>query len=130
MSKSNANNRPENSQRLGDVSASKEYMLVNASKKLHIHGASIKCLATVAASGANFNTYQLKKVDSDGNETLIGSPVSSTAGLPKGSSLDMDLGSEDVNLEKGSHLVLVNTQDGTGSMPESIMSLDQETVGN
>jgi len=126
MSKSNENNRPQNSLRLGAISATVEIGLLRADKRILLEKVSITDISLIAASGSNFIEAQLKK-----NGTLIGSLVDTQAGLAARAKLVLNLGTDaDKDLAKGDYLSLQLTKQGTGALTEAGCDMDLNVKGN
>lgn len=133
MSGSNENNRPQISIPVGEVTATKKLMAVHASKRMFIKSISLLALAEIVASGSNYVTLQAQRVDQEGNETLIGSPVSTEAGLPAYNPLALEKESaeaEEIDLLKGESLVIIMTVVGSGSLSDAHLSIDAQIKGN
>ncbi len=133
MSGSNENNRPQISIPVGQVSANKSLILVHASKRMFIKSVSLLVMTEIVASASNYVTLQLKKYDEEGNETIIGAPVSTEEGLPAYNALKLELESaeaEEIDLRKGESLVCEMTIVGAGALPEAHLSVDSQIKGN
>ena len=103
MSKSNENNRPLLSMYLGDLAA-QDYIISRGHKKMLFKKVSLMAPAALAADGGNNFDCQLVIVDGSGGESLVGSSVSTSGGIAKGSSLDLDLDGDELELPEGSSL--------------------------
>ena len=121
----NYNNRSVVAFRWGNVSATAEQLVLIPNKKVRVHALSIGVGTAIAASQANFLTFRAKK---DGVD--VGADVDSKGGIAARGALDLNLGDDGIELEKGEALSVNMTKAGTAVLSGSIINADVEVIGN
>lgn len=121
-------NRPQHCASLGSIAATTTLLLFHATKKVVVRQADLVAVAAIAGSSTNNYSFQVKKLDSAGTETDIGSAVTTVAGVSKGAVLNLP-GLEDYTLDTGESLIVTATLTGTLTI-SGFLAMDYEVIGN